>query len=311
MFGYWNNANPVTKTVPQGYNMKRLGDKLRYRFPVYTVHMDDHIELAYVEQGQGQETLLMVHGMGSYLPCWNNNLSPLSEYHRCIAVDLPGYGKSSKDDYPATMDFYANVLHEFIQRLDLPYVNLVGHSMGGQIALTFALKYPDAVKKIILSAPAGFEEYTKSEKEMIAQMITANAIKRSSVREITDNLKYNFYQLPPEAEFMIQDRIDMRYADDFDWYCTTVARSVMGMTEKLMVPHLADIRHPVLIFFGENDNLIPNRFIHKGTTRELARKGTAILPNAELIMADRTGHFAHFEQSGPFNFAVRYFINNH
>lgn len=290
--------------------MKTIAEKLRYAYPVYTVHMDDHIELAYVDEGQGSETLLMVHGLGSYLPCWFNNIPELQRHYRCIAVDLPGYGKSSKDDYPATMDFYANVLHEFIQRLDLPYVHFMGHSMGGQIALTFALKYPDWVGKIILSAPAGFENFTPSERDMIRQMITAGAIKRSTVREISDNLKYNFYQLPAEAEFMIQDRIDMRYAQDFEWYCTAVARSVNSMTEQDLRDQLQALTHPVMIFYGENDNLIPNRFIHEGTTRAHAEYGAALLPKSELLLVKRTGHFAHFEQPDVFNFATRFFMDH-
>jgi pimeloyl-ACP methyl ester carboxylesterase len=309
----WSSRSSNAPASPQTVNafgVQKVADKIAYPYQVFTLPMDDQIELAYIDQGNGQETLLMIHGLGSYLPCWNKNVEGLKKHFRCLAVDLPGYGKSSKDDYPCTMDFYANVLYEFVQRMELPYVHLVGHSMGGQIAMTFALKYPELVGKLVLASPAGFESFSDKDVEWLRSVVSANGIKRASVREIGENIKYNFYQFPSDAEFMIQDRLNMRQADDFDWYCQSVARSVVGMAEQRISDYLGKIRQPTLVFFGENDNLIPNRFIHPGNTRELAEAGAQKIPQAELALLAQTGHFSQFEQAGAFNVVVTYFLQH-
>ncbi len=67
--------------------------------------------------------------------------------------------------------------------------------------------------------------------------------------------------MPDDAQFMIDDRISMRSAKDFEAYSYAVVQSVHGMVNEPVLEHLEEIEQPVLIvFFGENDNLIPNRF---------------------------------------------------
>ena len=71
---------------------------------------------------------------------------------------------------------------------------------------------------------------------------------------------------------------------------------------------LPDIKQPSLVIFGENDNLIPNRFLNPGFTKDVALKGHEKLPNSELVMLPNCGHFAQFEKSAEINESISKFL---
>lgn len=279
----------------------------------YGVNVDyqlvfDEIEIAFVDTGSGENTLLFIHGLGSNLLAWKKNIEGLKDKYRCIAIDLPGYGKSSNGNYPYDMEFFASTVSEFIKKRQLEKVTLVGHSMGGQISMTLALHEPELVDNLVLVAPAGFETFHEGKKQWFRDVFTADLVKYTPVEAIQANLAYNFYTYPSEAEFMITDRIALRKADDFDRYCYAVVRSVNGMVDQPVFEFLEDIRQPTLVVFGENDNLIPNRFLNPGFTEVIAKQGVDKIPNAQLKMISKCGHFAQFEKADQVNSEIRNFI---
>jgi pimeloyl-ACP methyl ester carboxylesterase len=138
------------------------------------------------------------------------NIAALKENFRCIAVDLPGYGKSDKADYAYSMTFYGEQIKSMIAKLNLQNVYLAGHSMGGQIAMVMGLRYPDLIKGLILINPAGFEEFSEGEKEWFREVMTVDLVKLTPVQTIRANVVTNFYEMPEDAEFMITDRIALR-----------------------------------------------------------------------------------------------------
>jgi pimeloyl-ACP methyl ester carboxylesterase len=95
---------------------------------------------------------------------------------------------------------------------------------------------------------------------------------------------------------MITDRLAMRYADDFDNYCYAVSQSVAGMVNEPVLDKLKNLQPRTLIFFGENDNLIPNRYLNPGATIKIAEKGHELIPNSKLVMIPKCGHFLMFEK---------------
>ena len=283
--------------------------ELKYDFPVKYADLSDGIKLAYIDEGKGSETILMIHGLGSYLPAWKKNIVELSKNYRVIAVDLPGYGKSSKDPHSGLMTFYAGVIAELIQKLELGPVNLAGHSMGGQISMVLALEKPELVKRLILVDPAGFEAFTAGQKNWFKEVMTPNLVRLTTVDAIETNLAGNFYRMPADAQFMIDDRIAMRDASDFENYCLAVARSVHGMVDEAVLDKISQIKVPTLIFFGENDMLIPNRYLNPGFTSKIALTGAGLIKGGKLIMVPKCGHFMMFEKSEVFNTETRNFIN--
>ncbi len=292
------------KNLPKMNSMSEL----RYDFPVHYADLKDGIKLAYIDEGKGSETILMIHGLGSYLPAWKKNVVELSKTARVIAIDLPGYGKSSKAPHNGMMTFYAGVVADLIQTLQLGPVNLAGHSMGGQISMVLALEKPELVKRLILVDPAGFEAFHAGQKNWFKDVMTPNLVRLTTVDAIETNLASNFFRMPDDARFMIEDRIAMRDASDFEPYCLAVARSVQGMVEEAVLAKLPEIKVPTLIFFGENDMLIPNRYLNPGFTRKIAETGAGLISGSKLIMVPRCGHFMMFEKPEIFNAGVKDFL---
>ena len=104
--------------------------------------------------------------------------------------------------------------------------------------------------------------------------VSPELVQDTTIRGIAINLKSNFHDTPPEAEFMITDRIQVRGASDFENYCYAVARERGGHAGRAGLERLGEISQPTLVLFGENDNLIPNRYLHGGT-RARWRQGPA------------------------------------
>jgi pimeloyl-ACP methyl ester carboxylesterase len=113
----------------------------------------DGIELHYVSAGRGPVTLL-VHGLGGFAESWHRTLAALEPYSRVIALDLPGFGQSTKPVRPYTLSFFAQVVEELVEVLEVERVRLVGHSLGGSVALAFALAHPERVERLALLAAA-------------------------------------------------------------------------------------------------------------------------------------------------------------
>lgn len=283
-------------------------EDLEYPYIVKKLKLDSGPEIAYVDEGKGDKVIIFIHGLGSYLPAWKKNIEGLKSSYRCIAIDLPGYGKSSKQPHSGKMSYYASVVNEFAGKLRLKQVTLAGHSMGGQISMVAALNYPDLVQSLILVDPAGFERFTEGQKQWFRNVMTLEGVKNTAAEDIQSNLAVNFYNMPADAEFMISDRLAMRTAADFDHYCYAVVQSVNGMVDEPVIDLLPDISQPTLIIFGENDNLIPNRFLNPGRTRKIAGIGKDKIPDSQLFMVKKAGHFVQFEKPIEVNNAIEDFL---
>jgi len=285
-------------------------DELQYKHQVKKKYLEQSkYTIAYTDEGQGDKTIVFIHGLGSYLQAWIKNVDVLKSNYRCISIDLPGYGKSSKEPHSGLMTFYAGILNEFVKEMKLENVYLAGHSMGGQISMTTTLLYPEIVKGLILVDPAGFEPFHKGQRQWFKNVMTLDGVRLTTPEAIQNNLATNFYKLPADADFMISDRMIMRTAKDFNAYCYAVVQSVGGMVDNPVLDYLQNIKVPTLIFFGENDNLIPNRFLNPGRTADIAKNGAEKIKNSKLIMVPKCGHFMMFEQAEIFNDEVKIFLS--
>ena len=172
------------------------------------------------------------------MPVWQRNLDALAEHHRVVAIDLPGYGKSSKANYDYSMAFYARTVEGVIDALGLGRVVLVGHSMGGQIALTHALRYPGRAEALVLVSPAGFERFGAGEGAWLAEAVNKDYVARTPAEAVYANVANNFYSMPKEARFMVDDRLRVIGGPDFDAYTYAVARSVYAMVHEPVLDRL-------------------------------------------------------------------------
>lgn len=120
------------------------------------------IKLNYIEKGKGTP-LVLLHGNGGSLECFRSQIEYFSKKYRVIALDTRGHGKSPRGDKPFTIKQFADDLKDFLDELGIKRAILLGFSDGGNIALTFALKYGEYVEKLILNGanlfPKGLKVY--------------------------------------------------------------------------------------------------------------------------------------------------------
>lgn len=267
----------------------------------------DGLKIAYADEGQG-EPILFIHGMGSYAPAWKKNVAGLSAHYRCIVVDLPGYGKSSKGRYPANMSFHARKLLGLMDSLNIQQFHIAGHSMGAQIAMHMALAEPDRVKSLMMMAPAGIETFTEAEKQLFMAM-TPEQVAGVSDEQYRKNLELNFYEMPDDAEFMYTDRMAIKTDPQFPDYCHVVVEGIRGMLNEPVFNQLPELDMPTLVLYGKQDKLIPNRYMHPQlNTESVAKLAEEQLPAAQVYLIEKAGHFVQFEQAARVNELMQDFL---
>lgn len=108
------------------------------------------IQLHYTEQGEGTP-LILLHGNGEDGSYFSNQIHYFSKQYRVIAIDTRGHGQSPRGTAPFTIRQFADDLHEFMESQSIGKAHILGFSDGGNIAIAFALKYPDQVRRLILN----------------------------------------------------------------------------------------------------------------------------------------------------------------
>lgn len=273
-----------------------------YPFPVHHTHIHDQIDIAYIENGQGKNTVLFIHGLANYAPVWKHQLELIGEHHRCIAIDLPGNGYSSRGDYPYTMFFYAECVVKFIEKMNLPTLYICGHSMGGQIALIIALRYPHLLKKVLLVAPAGFEYFAPHEVMLMQQMLNMGNMFYADEYHLETAINQSFFKTHNASHQIITDLKKMMQKHPLKEWRNMSISGIHAMLNEQVHAYLKDINIPVHAIFGERDALIPNTLIHFGETPEtIAKKATALIPHGTYSIIKHAGHFVQIEKADEVN----------
>ena len=261
--------------------------------------------IAYIDEGSGEQTILLVHGLASNAGFWRYNIAELAKDYRVIAIDLPGYGKSDKGDYSYGMSFYATQIADFIEEMELENVIYVGHSMGGQIGITLSINHPETVDKLILAAPAGIEKFDPGEGEWLGNALNMRGIRTATEPQVRANLSINFYRWDEEFEWMVEERVRMaKDQPEMKEFAYTVLASINAMLDEPTTDLLPEINHQTLIIYGKQDGMIPNRYLNPGHTNKVFEKGAEAIPNATLIELDKTGHMLQIESPAAFNQAI-------
>jgi pimeloyl-ACP methyl ester carboxylesterase len=271
--------------------------ELEYYVPYDKIKLKSNTSMAYTDTGAGEEVLLFIHGLASYLPSWKKLIPLLSSRFRCIAIDLPGYGKSQCGVNPGTMSYYSDVVFEFIETMNLKSVYLAGHSMGGQVSITTALRHPGFFKGLILLAPAGIEVFEEWEKNFIIVTYDDELVCSGSDDLISRNMQFNFFSMPEDARFLTEDGIKMKEFKNFESYREVIKNNVRAMLEEPVAGRLSEIKIPVQIIFGKSDMLIPNMYLHKKMSAEgLISFAINKIPHAKAEIIPACGHYIQLEK---------------
>ncbi|MEY3213270.1 MAG: hypothetical protein RIT28_3751 [Pseudomonadota bacterium] len=270
------------------------------------------VNIAYIDSGGEGEVIVLIHGLSSTIGFWERQVQPLSAAgYRVLALDLPGFGASGRPDAPYTPPWYAALIRAWLDGLGVGSAHLVGHSMGGQIAMTMALETPDRVQSLILSAPAGIERFTPGEAEWMKTYWTETRTLEASEQDVRANftmLAFNRYD--EGVERLIQERVRMSSTPEFKGTSVAVSRCVAGMVDYPVADRLGEIQTPTLILFGEDDHMIPNPIFHGGRTKTVALAGQDGIPGSELVLISKAGHTVHHDAPDAFNAAVLEFLES-
>ncbi len=247
------------------------------------------LKIHYQEQGSG-EPVVFFHGSGPGASGYSNfklNYPELAAAgYRCIVPDLPGYGLSDKpEDVEYINDFFIDTMHAFVRALGLQQVTLLGNSLGGAIALGYALAYPDEVRRLILMAPGGVEEreaYFQMEgiKRMMP-LFAAGPLTETTMREL---LSFQLFDAGQVTDDVVTERVAI---------CASQPRCVLAtMRVPNYASRLAEIRCPTLGFWGMNDQFNP---------LSGAQKIAAGIADSKMVLINRCGHWVMVEHREYFN----------
>lgn len=261
------------------------------------------------EQGPPrQRTALLIHGWSSSWYAMSPLLPLLGERYRCVAVDLPGYGESPPGAGRATIAGYADLLAGLLkQQTDRPTV-LVGHSMGGMISLTLALRHPALVERLVLLCPtisgrlSLFIDMFVSPVTMMERFSLANRI----VARLEPQFLGITDRLMRPASFAERTGIDEQ---DYQRLRADARRSGQGrvraecywaMRDGDLRGRLRQIKAPSLVLWGMEDNTVPLRD---------ASVVADEWPDAELRVIPKAGHWPQFETPDVTLRYMRAFLN--
>jgi pimeloyl-ACP methyl ester carboxylesterase len=232
----------------------------------------DGYHIHYFVGGQGTPVLL-VHGLGSRATDWADLIPPIVRSgHRVYAIDLLGYGESDRPkdaDYSIPQE--SKIVEDFIAAKNLQQVDLAGWSMGGWIAMVVATDMPDRVSRLVLMDSAGLR-FTPT---FDIRLFTPSSMQQMS--ELVGLLTPYQHVMPG---FLAKALLERSQRDAW-----VIRRSVNAMLtgQDLLDGKLGQLKMPVLIVWGKQDNLTPLSLayqIHAGTT------------NSRLQIYDGCGHLA-------------------
>ncbi|MDF0708845.1 alpha/beta fold hydrolase [Flagellimonas okinawensis] len=280
------------------------------------IHLSDQqLEIHYLKAGNGKTKWVLIHGLGSYSKAYNKILSNLPDHVEAYALDLPGFGETKTSHDTISMESFAVIVNDFVMELGLTDVVLMGHSMGGQIAMTLAVTNPTWLKNLVLLAPAGIETFTEKDRAWFDAVVTESLYLNLTDEQIRQNFNINFngMQLPEDAEFMYRDRIKIKEDQEYyEEYCKTTVGSIKAMLEGPVYLQIEKIKAPILVLFGQNDALIPNKILHPDLTVDHLMEGlTNDYPSIQHKVLERAGHFIIWDRTNKVLEEIETFTQAH
>jgi proline iminopeptidase len=261
-------------------------------------HIND-TELFYVEVGEGLPCLVMHGGLGVDHTGLHPWLDPLGEEMHLVYYDHRGNGRSGRPPLETlTFERFCSDADALREHLGFEKIAVLGYSFGGFIALEYALRYPERLSHLILSGTTPALDY--------GEEIEANARRKGATPEQLEALEAS---ADNDAEsWRLWKIIEPLYFHTFD---ADLAERVMGKTilsaeagkvgdaiteEWDLTAHLGEISVPTLILVGRDDFVCPPsqaKILHER------------IPDSELVIFEKSGHFAHVEEPDAFFGAVR------
>jgi pimeloyl-ACP methyl ester carboxylesterase len=267
------------------------------------------MDIAFIDSGGEGDPIVLVHGLSSSMGFWEYQVEELAKSHRVLALDLPGYGASARPDAPCTPPWYADVVDAWMFAVGVERGVIMGHSMGGQVAMELALTHPERVERLVLAAPAGIETFSPGAGRFMKGFWTERRALESSEEQVRANFETMvFNRMDEGVERLIQERVRLGQSARFAGTSVAVSRSIAGMIDHPVGERARGITVPTLIVVGTEDRMIPNPVFNGGRPRAIAERAHALIPHSRLVMIDGAGHTVHHDAPRAFNRAVEEFL---
>ena len=259
----------------------------------------------YVEAGSGP-VLLLIHGMAGNIGTWQKVIEPLARHHTVVAADLPGHGASAPGAGDYSVWAFAAGLRDLLIVLGHERATVVGHSLGGGIAMQFAYQFPEIIERLVLVSSGGLGPEVSPVLRVAALpgadlFIATTATASRSAATLAHGLAA--VGLRPATDIAGVARSYALLADPGRRaiFLATL-RSVIGIGGQRV--HVGDWLYlaegmPVLIMWGARDPIIPVRH------GEHAHKA---IPGSRLEIFDRVGHLPQLEAPGRFVAVIERFL---
>ena len=248
--------------------------------------------IQYLKMGEGEgPPLLLLHGFGGDINIWVFNQEALSADRTVYALDLPGHGQSSKDVGEGDLDSLVDAVAGFMDTQGIEKAHIFGHSMGGAVAGSFAIKHPERVQSLALIASAGLGEEING--DYIEDFIAANRRK-----EMRDALKLLFADEELVNRQLVNDVMKFKRLDGVDEALRKIADKLFPGGKQADVPDIFGVEVPMLVVWGAEDKIVP--VAHAQNVPEGAR----------VEVLDATGHMPQMEAAGQTNRVIGEFLDS-
>jgi pimeloyl-ACP methyl ester carboxylesterase len=247
--------------------------------------------------------LLFVHGWSSNWQIFLLNIAAFMDTHRCLAVDLPGFGESEMPDGEISIRGYAETLDAVCDELGVECVSVVGNSMGGFVGAELALSFDTRVDRLVLVSAAGLstEHLARTPAIVLARLVTAGI---PYTRRLEDHVVRRPRLRRAAMQWVVRypEKLSVPLAQELvlSFGKPGFVSALKALLEYSYRDRLAAIEIPVLIVWGKNDLLVP--------VGDADRYARLIGDNARVELFEDTGHAPMIERPSAFNELLREFI---
>ncbi|MES2465100.1 MAG: alpha/beta hydrolase [Armatimonadota bacterium] len=313
---------PSAQAAPE-YD-KPLGialDEWPYPYPVrfLTLTLDGksqrmaYMDVAPISRSVGQ-TVVLLHGKNFSGEYWHETISLLSHNgYRVIVPDQIGFGKSSKpDDLAYSFDLLAANTVALLDELKVDRAAIVGHSMGGMLAVRFVRNYPERSTRLVLENPIGLEDYRLAGvPPRTTAQLTEDELKQT-VEGIRAYRKAYFVRWVPAYERFVEVPARMRLSGEYPRAARSAALTGQMIYQQPVRHDFPKITVPTTLIIGQNDRTAigrdrvtdPKAKAALGNYPELGRAAARDIPGAKLVEIPDCGHIPHVEAPATFHAAL-------
>ena len=260
------------------------------------------IRLAYNRVGAGPPWVL-IHGLGTSSITWSANIAPLAEHFTVYALDLPGHGGSDNLAIDYTIATEMRFIDGFLERVGVERAAFVGNSIGGLLALRYALEQPARVSHLVLVAAAGLGRSISWWLRLTAVPGVGELLHSRSIVTVNGLAKRLFEMLERIERRVLTALHRARTGHMAHEAIVKVAREgagLRGLKDRVYeLPRLGRVQAPVLVVWGGRDRVFPVEH-----AREVARR----FPKITVDVFPYAGHWPHMEAPARFNALVVGFL---